>query len=88
MSGDGKRIVFIRNDLSPFESRIVSRDLQSGQETVLASAKDRDFESVAFSPDGSKIAVLASDHYGDDLYKLKWISASGGRTEKDLRHRS
>lgn len=82
LSGDGKRIAFIRNDLSPFESRIVSRDLQGGQETVLASAKDRDFESVAFSPDGSKIAVLASDHYGDDLYKLNWISASGGELRK------
>ncbi|MBP7475932.1 MAG: protein kinase [Pyrinomonadaceae bacterium] len=82
LSGDGKKIAFIRNDISPFESRVVSRDLQSGQETVLASAKDRDFESLSFSPDGSKIAVLASDNYGDDLYKLNWISGNGGEMRK------
>ncbi len=82
LSGDGKRIVFVRNDISPFESRIVSRDLKTGEEMILASARDRDFESIAFSPDGSKIAVLASDHYGDDLYKLNWISASGGDMSK------
>lgn len=82
LSQDGKKIVFIRNDISPFESKIVSLDLLTKQETILAAVKERDFESVAFSPDGSKIGVLASDNYGDDLYKLNWIAADGGEMRK------
>ena len=82
LSPDGKKIAFVREHPSPDEFKLILFDLQTKEERVLISAKDRDFQTVAFSPDGTKIGVLASDAYGDNLYKLNWISADGGELRK------
>ena len=82
LSHDGRKIAFVRNIAAPFESKIISFDLQTKQETVLASETARDFESVVFSADGTKLGMLVSDNYGDDLYKLAWMPSGGGPIQK------
>ncbi len=82
LSQDGKKIAFVRNETSPFESKIVVRDLRSMEEHFLISAKDREFQAIAFSPDATKIAVFATDEDVKNLYKLNWIPAEGGELRK------
>lgn len=78
LTPDGRKIAFIRTESSPFDVKLVVRDLETKQEKILIASKDRHLQSVAFSPDGSKIAVFATDAGVNGLFKLSWISGSGG----------
>jgi serine/threonine protein kinase len=82
LSPDGRKVAFIRNERSTVELKLIVRDLETKEERILASAKDRDFQSVAFSPDGAKIAVFATDADVKNLYKLNWILPEGGELRK------
>ncbi|MEQ1603335.1 MAG: protein kinase [Pyrinomonadaceae bacterium] len=82
LTPDGGKIAFIRTESSPFDVKLVVRDLETKQEQILIASKDRHLQSVAFSPDGAKIAVFATDSGVNGLFKLNWIPAEGGELRK------
>ncbi len=82
LSSDGNRLAFVRTQTSPFESKLIVHDLQTKEERTLISTKNREMQAVSFSPDQTKIAVLASDVDVKALYKLNWIPVEGGELTK------
>ena len=82
LAPDGRKMAFVRTERSPFEAKLVVRDLEKKEERILTSAKDRELQAIAFSPDGTKIAVFASDPNVKSLHKLNWIPAEGGELRK------
>ncbi len=82
LSSDGNKIAFVRTQTSPFESKLIVHDLQTKEERTLISTKNREMQAVSFSPDQTKIAVLASDVDVKALYKLNWIPVEGGELSK------
>ncbi len=82
VSPDGRKIVFIRNEPSNAESKIVIRDLPTNEEFIPVSVKDKVFQSVAFSPDGKKIAVFVSNSDSENTFSLNWIPVEGGELRK------
>ena len=82
VSPDGRKIVFIRNEPSNAESKIVIRDLPTNEEFIPVSVKDKVFQSVAFSPDGKQIAVFVSNSDGENTFSLNRIPVEGGELRK------
>jgi eukaryotic-like serine/threonine-protein kinase len=82
VSPDGRKITFVRNEASPAESKIVISNLETKEERSLISAKDGEFQSVAFSPDGTKIAAFVSEPGGENTFNLTWIPVEGGELKK------
>jgi eukaryotic-like serine/threonine-protein kinase len=82
VSADGRKIVFVRDEPSRTGSKIVVRDLQTNEEYVPVSVKDRVIQSVAFSPDGTKIAGFVSNADGENTFSLSWIPVEGGELRK------
>ncbi len=81
LSSDGRRIAFVRTELSPFEGKLVVRDLETKAERTLTSTKNRELQALAFSPDGTRIAIFASDPDVKALHKLNWIPVEGGELQ-------
>jgi Tol biopolymer transport system component len=82
VSPDGHKIVFVRDEPSRAESKIAVHDLQTNEEYVPVSVKDRVVQSVAFSPDGTKIAAFVSNADGENTFSLSWIPVEGGELRK------
>lgn len=82
VSSDGRKIVFVRDGPSRTESKIVIHDLQSNEEYVPVSVKDKVVQSVAFSPDGTKIAAFVSNADAENTFSLSWIPVEGGELRK------
>ena len=82
LAPDGRKIAFVRIERSPFEVKLVVRDLEKKEERILTSAKDREIQGIAFSPDGAKVAVFATDPGVKNLYKVNWIPTDGGELRK------
>lgn len=81
LSPDGRRMAFVRTQLAPFEGKLVVRDLATKAERILTSTKDRELQALAFSPDGTSIAIFASDPDVKALHKLNWIPVEGGKLQ-------
>ncbi len=79
-SADGKALIFIRNVDHEKLSRIVARNLESGQEREIFRTTDparSHINHLAVSPDGSQIAFVAADHASRST-KLTVVPAAGG----------
>lgn len=70
-SRDGRRVAFVdRSHLSRGHSRIVERDLRSGEEKVLVDWPALNYDPV-YSPDGSEIAFASTLAGANDIYRLR-----------------
>jgi len=78
LSPDGKRLAFVRE--SEFESAlIVANEDGSGQKPLVLRKRPSGFLSVAWSPNGKTIAMVASNLEGNIAYaSLIEVSAHGG----------
>lgn len=81
VSPNGRKIAFVRNDEGLATPKLITYDLETKEERILTVGNENGILSVAYSPDGSKIAFFASDSTGIESYKLKWISTEGGNVQ-------
>ncbi len=77
-SRDGKSIYYLHND--PNKARVLIRDFQTGQDTVLSNDPMR---PMAVSPDGRWLAFSTSS--GAHAYTLNVMPVSGGNARELLR---
>lgn len=78
---DGKRFAFVRRDPASKKTRLIASDATGKNAIELAAPPDNtDFvsQSVAWSPDGTKIAVGASHPETDTIYNILTINVSDG----------
>ncbi len=82
VSPDGRKIAFVRNEIPSSESKIIVSNLETKEEHSLTSVKDGEFQSVAFSPDNTKIVAFVSEPGGENTFNLIWIPIEGGELRK------
>ena len=82
-SPDGKRIYYLRPDLTDPMRPLVVQDLESGSKTVLYSGQ---VGYLALSPDGRRLAFHEQvGTYSESTYRLMVMPASGGEPRELFR---
>ncbi|HEY4215783.1 MAG TPA: hypothetical protein VGM67_01525 [Gemmatimonadaceae bacterium] len=80
-SPDGKKLAITRNSHDTGNTEIWVVDVETGTESLVASAKDQGFIEPAFSPDGKRIAFAGST-MADNARPSNWdiyvVDADGG----------